>query len=129
MIMHIPGVKQKQVDEFVQNIDIMPTILDVLKLKSDVKFEGKSLIPLVKKNKRIRDKVFSFDGLAKDIKAVRTKEKKLIIAEDPVCNICKSTHHEARIEEYDVVKDPGEENNIYDYKTRSELERFLENRD
>ena len=71
----------------------------------------------------IRDKVFAFDGLAEDIKMIRTKSKKLIIAKNPTCNLCKSDHHK-NFEEYDLENDPEEKNNIYSGK--NELQEFLE---
>ncbi|MDD5192068.1 MAG: sulfatase [Candidatus Nanoarchaeia archaeon] len=122
LIAHIPDFEKKEIDSFVQNIDIVPTILDYLNLKSDEKFDGKSLIPLIKNNLPLRDKIITFDGLCEDIKAVRTKNKKLIIAKNNFCNLCKSTHHK-NIEEYDLEKDPGEINNIFSGK--SELMKDL----
>ena len=57
-----------------------------------------------------------------DIKSIRTKNRKLILAENPKCNLCKSSHHE-RVEEYDLEKDPKELENIYNGS--SELMGFL----
>jgi len=72
--------------------------------------------------KILRDKVFLYDGLAPDVKAVRTKKRKLIVANGNVCNLCKAEHH-AKMEEYDLEKDPGETKNIYSGK--SELIKFI----
>ena len=126
LIIHLPGVEKKQINELVQNIDVVPTIFDYLNFKETPKFDGKSLLPLTKQERPIRNKILAFDGLAENIKAVRTKNKKLVISERPVCNICRSSHHNARMEEFDLIKDPEEKNNIYDYRTRSELENSFE---
>jgi len=123
-IMHFPGIKRdSEVTGFVQDVDIVPTILDFLQLESTMKFDGKSFLPLIKDNQQIRDKIFSFDGLCEDIKTVRTKNKKLIIAKDNFCNLCKKGHHD-EIEEYNLEKDPEETINIY--SGQSELMSFLE---
>lgn len=128
-IIHLPGFKGREVDGFVQNVDILPTILDYLgeKLEEfDNELDGESFLSLINGN-QIRDKVFFFDGLAEDIKGVRTKNHKLIIAKENSCNLCKSFHHD-EIEEYDLSKDPNELKNIFngDSELMGELMRFLE---
>lgn len=112
LIMHIPGFKAGEVTELVQNVDITPTILDYLKLEAKGEFDGISLLPLIKSNRPVRDRIFSFDGLCADITAVRTKTRKLIIAKDNFCNLCKASHH-GKIEEYDLEDDPEETINVY----------------
>ncbi|MBS3085509.1 sulfatase [Candidatus Pacearchaeota archaeon] len=120
LIMKIPNFKSREINEFAQTPDIAPTILEGFGDKGD--FEGKSVISLIKKGNPLRDKVLLYDGLAPDVKAVRTKKRKLIIANGNKCNLCKSEHH-AKIEEYDLEKDPNETNNIYSGK--SELMEFI----
>ncbi len=122
-VMHFPGLESKKITEFVQDIDIVPSILDYLQLETQEEFDGKSFLPLIKTNQPIRDKIFSFDGLCEDIKTVRTKNRKLILAKNNFCNLCKASHHE-KIEEYDLEKDPEESINIY--SGDSYLMKFLE---
>jgi arylsulfatase A-like enzyme len=112
MIMHLPGIKSGEINEFAQNVDILPTIMDSIGYKIDEKIDGLSLMSLIEKGEPIRDKVFSWDGLSENIKSVRTKKRKLILAEDASCNLCKSSHHEKK-EEYDLEKDLMEKKNIY----------------
>lgn len=120
LIMKIPNYSPKEINELVQNIDIVPTILEVLGDKG--KFDGKSMIQLIKEGKPIRSEAFSTDGLSADISSVRTKEKKLIIAKDATCHLCKAKHHKEK-EEYDLVKDKNELNNIY--SENNDLEKYL----
>ena len=49
-VMYVPGLeeKAKKVDKIVRNIDFAPTILDLLGLPVEPKFEGVSLVPYVK---------------------------------------------------------------------------------
>ena len=110
MIIKLPGIKGTETNEMVQNTDIVPTILDFLGKKEEL--DGMSLLPLIKEGKRVREEIFLFDGLANDVKAVRTYEKKLIMAKDNFCNLCKASHH-YDTEEYDLTKDPKEEKNIF----------------
>jgi hypothetical protein len=84
--------------------------------------DGKSLLRLINGGK-IRDRVLFFDGLAGDIKGVRTFDRKLIVADRNQCNLCKSSHHES-VEEYDLINDPREENNVFNGS--SELMKFLD---
>jgi len=111
--------KGKEIHEFAQTPDIAPTIIEEFEEK--VKLEGKSLLQLIKNDLPIRDKVFLVDGLAPKVRAIRTKKRKLIIASENRCNLCKAEHHD-KIEEYDLGEDPGETKNIY--SGRSELMKF-----
>lgn len=47
LILHIPGVDPTQIDAPLELIDVMPTIFDLLKIKSAYPFQGKSIMPLV----------------------------------------------------------------------------------
>ncbi len=122
MIIKLPGVKGKETSEMVQNIDIVPTILEFLSEKTAPVFDGKSLIPLINTGAKVRDRVFLFDGLANDVRAVRTGNKKLIVAKDSFCNLCKSSHHHGTVE-YDLSKDPEETKDIF--SSDSELLKLM----
>ena len=114
LIAYLPGFEKKEIEGFAQNTDIAPTILELLGEGKDAKtwqFDGKSMVNLIKNNEKIRDKVFFFDGLSKNVKGIRTKDKKVILAKNPQCYLCKSSHHQVK-EEYDLARDPQEEKNI-----------------
>jgi len=120
LIIKLPSLKGKEISEMVQNTDIVPTILDFLGEK--IVLDGKSLLPLIKEGRKVRSKILLFDGLANDVKAVRTEGRKLIVAKDNFCNLCKASHH-YDVEEYDLVKDPQEKRNIFSDK--SELLKYF----
>jgi arylsulfatase len=122
-VAHLPGFSGKEIEHFVQNVDIVPTVLDFLGLDSGKEFDGKSLIPMLENGEPVRDKVISYDGLCEDIKAVRTLDRKLVIAKNNFCNLCKSRHH-SEMEEFDMVNDLGEMENVY--SGESSLSKFLE---
>lgn len=122
LIVKLPGLnKGEKITEIVQNIDIVPTILDFLGENRNL--DGKSLMPLIKNGKKIRDNIILFDGLANDVRAVRTESKKLIVAKDNFCNLCKADHHYG-CEEYNLINDSNETRNIF--SGFSELAKFLE---
>jgi arylsulfatase A-like enzyme len=123
LMMKLPGMESKEISEFVQDIDIVPTLLEFTGLKTQENFDGKSLLNLINHNEKIRDYVFTFDGLCEDVRCIRTNNQKLIISKNNFCNLCKGSHHED-IEEYDLEKDPSESKNIY--LGFSELKKILE---
>lgn len=47
LFLHLPGVDAKAIAKPVQNLDLVPTILDYLGIKSGYQFEGRSLRPLI----------------------------------------------------------------------------------
>lgn len=44
LIMHVPGIKNKKVNESVQLVDVFPTLTEILGINTNIKFDGKSLI-------------------------------------------------------------------------------------
>ena len=120
LMMHIPGIDSRQITELVQNIDIAPTILELLKMEKQ-KIDGKSVLKLINKGTPLRNKIFSFDSSCKDRWCVRNKTKKKIFAKEKKCYACKSEHGEV-IEEYNLERDPNELNNIANKEQK--LENF-----
>ena len=111
LIAHFPELAPKEIGQFVQNVDIVPTIVDYLNFQTDQKFDGKSLLRLIKNDLAVREDVLSIDGLCEDIKSIRTKNMKIILAKNNFCHLCESHHHKD-VEEYDLEKDPEELINI-----------------
>lgn len=120
MIIRIPdrGQKNMKIDAQIQNIDIMPTILDTLKIPILDTIDGKSLLPLVEeKEAQIRDFVF-VEGVEKHFKqheriyvdGVKGKWRAIIIG---AWKIILIPHPDGDIFElYNLKEDPGEENNL-----------------
>jgi arylsulfatase A-like enzyme len=105
-------------DAFIQNIDLLPTILDILKIevpdrkdqgsqlfsvdqKLDNKVDGKSIVPLFESIDSIRDKVFM--GCFGIRSSIRVGPYKFI-----------DNRGEKPNELFDLENDPWEKNNIID---------------
>ena len=105
-IMAGPDVPQgKVIDDQVRSIDVMPTLLELLKLTPGPQVQGVSLWPLIRQGTRVRsDYSYSETLLPRttmgwsELRAMRTDEWKLIVAPRP--------------ELYNLQRDPGETNNI-----------------
>jgi len=113
IIMHIPGKEGKVVEHLVQNIDLAPTILSLLKEEKFMNLDGRSLMPCIDEDLPIRDHTVSF-GATCDLRiAKRTKDKKVIYSpsrEAAICYKCKEPHIQGdKIkEEYDLLSNPNE---------------------
>jgi arylsulfatase A-like enzyme len=130
-VIHVPlilmgkGLSEgKKINSFVQHIDIVPTILEILKINPSLfHLDGMSLIPLIqKKNRQIHSEIYVMEAARRRF-AVRDKNYKYIYS--PTENdlfhnywkekgklyqpICKK-----RIELYDLRNDPKEQYNIID---------------
>ena len=129
-VIHIPLIiwwpkklKHKKVDELVQQIDIMPTTLDLLDLPTPTGMQGRSLLPLIQdaSNDKTCSSIVNFEQRTifcetilggfqstkeleqTKLRCVRTKEWKLIYT-----NGLNGDKYEL----YDLRNDPKEEKNV-----------------
>jgi arylsulfatase A-like enzyme len=129
LIIRIPKYPKKQIrlNELVQSIDLLPTILDIAGLHSHPKAQGRSLLPLIKRKKNFLYRFFwrvfhpfrrdSHTSFAENIK----DRKYSIIADD-----YQMIHHtpSRSMQLFNIKVDPLAQNNIAkDHDTR--LERLL----
>jgi arylsulfatase A-like enzyme len=58
--MHVPGYLKKmvRVKDQVQSIDILPTVLDICGLPPHASAQGRSLLPLIKQNSSLPDRIW-----------------------------------------------------------------------
>jgi arylsulfatase len=121
LIMRCPGVLPggKAVEGFVQHVDLVPTILDLLEIKHPQEdFDGESLMPLVYEGKELRSSVYVEEAYAERKMAIRTKRYQYIKApseESAVCRLCNRIH--GGMEElYDLESDPEQNYNLVEDK-------------
>lgn len=109
LIMVQPGkiTAGSRFSEYVQHKDLMPTVLDLLGIRSGIKFDGRSLLPLLKGKERVSESEFYITECTWMRKhGWRTPHWKLIQALEPCF------HFKPEIELYDLNKDPGELVNV-----------------
>lgn len=117
----------KEIRQQVRTIDFMPTILEILKIPLDVKYEkldGISLMPLIQGEKISERSAFSETGNPQkekappkkpNVKSIRTSKWKLIWNE----------YNDTK-ELYDLQNDPKEENNLIGKKLEEENTLWME---
>ena len=118
-VMHIPLIMRypealpagKVVEGLTMNIDIMPTVLDILGMKTgDV--EGRSLMPLIKNEaKEVHESVIS-ENVHGGQAAIRTTKWKFIKSLKDMEYTSRFSIKKGNIELYDLDKDPGELKNV-----------------
>ncbi|MBA7522032.1 2,3-bisphosphoglycerate-independent phosphoglycerate mutase [subsurface metagenome] len=126
LIMKGPGIPRNRIYEtWVQHIDILPTILEILNIPQRKEMQGRSILPLMKIYEIEEDfKTYSF-GLVRNIPqrrfsmSLRTKEWTYIMNQDGLDEL------------YDRINDPKEQNDIIKkrpliaQKLKKELEDFI----
>jgi arylsulfatase A-like enzyme len=109
--------KNKVISGFVQQVDILPTILDVTKVNfiNSYDYDGESLASLINgKKDELRSEIFVEEYWLQRKIAIRTKKYKYISAssdDDAICRGCGFIHGGVK-ELYDLEKDINETNNI-----------------
>jgi len=104
-----------------QQKDCMPTLMDMMGLKTKIKFDGSSILPLVKGKKRIPESEMYITECTWQRKhGWRTPEWKLIVALEP------DFHYREPKELYNLIKDPGETKNVI--KENPDIAEVLEKR-
>ena len=119
LIVYIPGFKAKRIKSMVSLIDVYPTILDLIEEEPPHEMDGKSLLPLIKGNRRkIHNYIIS---VSEDFDtSITTKKWKLI----------KKISGDREL--YDIVKDPYERKEISEKhphvlkKLDQKIDMFLE---
>ncbi len=119
LILRLPAssMKAKAIDAQVENVDIMPTLLELLGIAVPDEVQGRSLVPLLAGSRAGADRMAYSESYYpryhygwSELKSLRTARYQYIQAPRP--------------ELYDIVRDPMERNSIYG-QSGSEAERFI----
>tara|TARA_B100001093_G_scaffold208720_1_gene200514 strand:+ start:1589 stop:2296 length:708 start_codon:yes stop_codon:yes gene_type:complete len=125
-------IKNKKFNELISNIDILPTLLDLAKIKIPNTIQGKSFYPLIMNKKYIENKqIFAektYHDLFDPIRCIRNKNYKLIINFDSdkiirvpgdammgatyISMLDQIINVRERYELYDIKKDKLEKKNL-----------------
>jgi arylsulfatase A-like enzyme len=129
LLIYSSQLKPKIVDELVQNIDIMPTILDLLDIDPQEKLDGVSFLPTIQYGQKVRDIVYSLTNN-------RIKQEHCIIAQNgfkyinspniqgSMCQYCRKSHRPTE-ELFNLNSDPEEKFNLADSDDFSNIKREL----
>ena len=109
VVVHLPGQTAKTISNVVNLADLMPTLLETLKLSVPSQVQGKSLLPLIA-NKSTEDRnLYAETFLPRlhfnwsELRSVENQKYHFIDA--------------PKAELYDLRKDPGETQNLFDQKS------------
>lgn len=93
--------------DYLQQKDIMPTLMDLMGIKPGIKFDGRSIVPLLEGKPRVDEpEMYITECTWMRKHGWRTPEWKLIQALEP------DFHFKPEIELYNLLKDPGENENL-----------------
>jgi arylsulfatase A-like enzyme len=159
LVMYHPNLEiftgGKKIESLLSNLDLLPTLVDLVSGAAPKDVEGKSFLPILKgKKKEVRSEIYgekTFHEIYDPIRCVRTGSVKYIknfekldtsyqipkdIAMDPAGKVMidKIQHPRPMEELYDLEKDPNEKNNLIDnpeYKLilkelRDKLKKWME---
>ena len=111
-----------RIEGFVTHEDIAPTILQLLEISVDAKFDGESLVGVVKNGESRRNFVVSLENTRMTKRAIRTRKWKLIQTMRPDIYGNPAGY----LELYNVEKDPREEENLADHEEEALRDMLFE---
>lgn len=115
LIIKTPQSKPSAIQSFSQDIDIMPTLLDLVGIDIPAQAQGKSLVPLIENPKlSVNDYQIAQKGAGDYISTFRKGDWKLIMKDLQA------------IELYNLEKDPGEQVNVIKEHGEKALELYIE---
>ena len=137
LIIKHPNLEPKRVEGLSQLIDVMPTLLDFLNVKTNAELQGKSLMPLIANGEQVNEHVFAgmifkpgpqniFFKQPTRLDSIRNNDWKLIreiVYSAEIPHTIESTSYEL----YNLKEDPEELKNAYgeDQNVFSELNSKL----
>jgi arylsulfatase A-like enzyme len=109
LVMRLPGrlPAGKRVPGYTTHQDLVPTIMELLGVRPKIKFDGRSLMPLINgKRDHNATEFYITEATWMRKHGWRTPEWKMIVALEP------DFHFKPEVELYNLVTDPGENNNV-----------------
>jgi len=106
VLLRIPGVAPRVVEERIALVDLFPTVLDLFAIPFDRKLQGVSLLPIAlegaPRGRPVYAELVKYPNWPEDIRALYVGDLKII------WNMTKNTW-----ELFDLAVDPKEQNNIF----------------
>lgn len=121
LLVKLPGVGAKRLNGLVAHIDLMPTVLDLVGIRSNAKIEGKSLRPLIFGGAIVNKFIYAGSFFAPDesntffdrdssVDVARSLEWKII--RETIWNKGESNNQTVNTELYNIASDNQEINNV-----------------
>lgn len=107
LIIYNSAYKNIEIDEPVSLLDVSPTIMDILGISDNNTFQGTSLIPIIKGERKSSGVISETFGKGRRRISYRTKKWKYILNEG-----------NGQTELYDLETDPNEKKNLYEKESR-----------
>ncbi len=137
LLIKSPQVSPKRIDGLVEQIDILPTLLDLLGIQNQLQIEGKSLDSLIFQGKEVNNYVFAGSNFTPGINNQYYEKKTRVEAiRDRRWKLIKETVFEKdgtskeSLELYDISRDKEELHNVSDKEVDvlGDLEKRLNDR-
>ncbi len=109
LMLRLPGVlpEGKRIAGYNTHQDLVPTLMELLGVRPGIKFDGRSLLGMVRGKRRTHSPEFYITEATWMRKhGWRTPEWKLIVALEP------DFHFKPEVELYNLIEDPGETRNL-----------------
>jgi arylsulfatase A-like enzyme len=117
LVVSVPGVDHREVEELVEITDVAPTVLDLFGVSTGLEFDGQSLVPLLTGDDEWepRDAVVAEEAHTQRKRMIRTRDRKCIwtVGSDDVCRYCEF-EHAAPEAMFELDSDPAETDNVAD---------------
>jgi len=104
LIMYIPGIKERNIPQLVQSIDVAPTMLNLVGIDKPTTFEGIDLTGLIQKRDNAKTNTYLIsNGIGID--SIRDSKLKLYVSYPGFKN-------SEKMKLFDLQKDPSEQHNV-----------------
>lgn len=102
LIIFVPRLASRRINEITQNIDILPTLMEIVNIEKPIRVHGQSLWPLMN-GRPTEEARYAVSEKSPSAASIQDKRFKLILPEYP---------NRHPVELYDLNSDPGETSNL-----------------
>ena len=119
LIIRVPGSAKIKTDRQVRLLDVVPTVLDILKIETNSSFDGVSLLPILKNEGSENYSLEVYSKMATHHSSIISGDGWKLILSYMELRFEPQKHRrwekiETRRELYNLKDDPGEQNNLVD---------------
>lgn len=112
LMMRVPGIKKRLIDRITESVDIFPTLIEMVGIKTTIRFQGQDIFSAEKKDYAMSDLIYP-DWV---IRSSRNNEWKLYVKQEKESIVPYALYH--------TLKDPNENSNVI-YRPDAAADRLL----